>query len=82
MQEFQQFVTPDDGRKFTEFYNIQHLQSTQIDTVSPGTISTTQRLYSMLRHCRVVSKQLGTALPQNFFLQIANRVLLFSTQSR
>jgi len=25
--EFQQYVTPDDGRKFTEIYNIQHLSS-------------------------------------------------------
>ena len=23
--EFQQFDTPDDGRKFTELYNVQHL---------------------------------------------------------
>ncbi len=27
-KEFDQFVTPDDGRKFTELYNVQHLQST------------------------------------------------------
>jgi len=45
LKEFQQFVTPDDGRKFTELYNIQHLQSAQIDTVSRVTISTIQRLY-------------------------------------
>jgi type I restriction enzyme R subunit len=45
LKEFQQFVTPDDGRKFTELYNIQHLQSAQLDRVS---ISTIQRLYSML----------------------------------
>ena len=25
LKEFQQFTTPDDGRKFTELYNIQHL---------------------------------------------------------
>jgi type I restriction enzyme R subunit len=49
LKEFQQFVTPDDGRKFTELYNIQHLQSAQIDTVSRVTISTVQRLYSMLQ---------------------------------
>jgi type I restriction enzyme R subunit len=49
LKEFQQFVTPDDGRKFTELYNIQHLQSPQIDTVSRVTISTIQRLYSMLQ---------------------------------
>jgi type I restriction enzyme R subunit len=28
-KEFQQLVTPDDGRKFTELYNVQHLQSAQ-----------------------------------------------------
>jgi type I restriction enzyme R subunit len=27
LKEFQQFVTPDDGRKFTELYNVQHLKS-------------------------------------------------------
>src|SRR5437868_9460714 len=49
LKEFQQFVTPDDGRKFTELYNIQHLQSAQLDRVSRVCISTIQRLYSMLR---------------------------------
>src|SRR5438067_2767905 len=34
LKEFQQFVTPDDGRKFTELYNVQHLQSAQLDRVS------------------------------------------------
>jgi hypothetical protein len=45
----QQFVTPDDGRKFTELYNVQHLQSAHLDRVSRVCISTIQRLYSMLR---------------------------------
>src|SRR5881394_456249 len=27
--QFQQFVTPDDGPKFTELYNVQHLQRSQ-----------------------------------------------------
>jgi hypothetical protein len=45
----QQFVRPDDGRKFTELYNVQHLQSSQLDKVSRLCISTIQRLYSMLR---------------------------------
>src|SRR5213082_1504532 len=48
LKEFQQFVTPDDGRKFTELYNVQHLQSGQLDRVSRVCISTIQRLYSML----------------------------------
>lgn len=47
--QFQQFVTPDDGRKFTELYNVQHLKSSQLDKVSRVCISTIQRLYSMLR---------------------------------
>src|SRR6184192_289910 len=49
LKEFQQFVTSDDGRKFTELYNVQHLQSAQLDRVSRVCISTIQRLYSMLR---------------------------------
>jgi len=49
LKEFQQFVTPDDGRKFTELYNVQHLKSSQLDKVSRVCISTIQRLYSMLR---------------------------------
>src|SRR6266480_3466252 len=49
LKEFQQFVAPDDGRKFTELYNVQHLQSAQLDRVSRVCISTIQRLYSMLR---------------------------------
>lgn len=47
--EFQQFVTPDTGRKFTELYNVQHLTSNQLDSVSRVTICTIQRLYSLLR---------------------------------
>src|SRR5438477_4217918 len=48
LKDFQQFVTPDDGRKFTELYNVQHLQIAQLDRVSRVCISTIQRLYSML----------------------------------
>ncbi len=47
-KEFQQYVTPDDGRKFTELYNVQHLTSNTIDPVSKVCITTIQRLYSML----------------------------------
>lgn len=47
-KEFQQYVTPDDGRKFTELYNVQHLQSNRIDPVARVCITTIQRLYSML----------------------------------
>ncbi len=47
--EFDQFVTPDNGRKFTELYNVQRLTSNQLDSVCRVTICTIQRLYSMLR---------------------------------
>ncbi len=49
LREFQGFTTPDDGRKFTELYNVQLLRSSSIDSVSRVCISTIQRVYSMLR---------------------------------
>jgi type I restriction enzyme R subunit len=49
LQEFAQYRTPDDGRKFTELYNVQRLLSNKIDPVSRVCITTIQRLYSMLR---------------------------------
>ena len=49
MAEFQQFVAPDTGRKFTEVYNVQHLTSNNLDPVARVTICTIQRLYAMLR---------------------------------
>lgn len=48
-QKFQEYVTPDDGRKFTELYNVQHLTSNTLDSVSRVCITTIQRLYSMLK---------------------------------
>jgi type I restriction enzyme R subunit len=48
-KEFQQYVTPDDGRKFTELYNVQLLSSNTIAPVNKVCITTIQRLYSMLR---------------------------------
>lgn len=48
LREFQQYVTPDDGRKFSELYNVQRLQSNVLDPVSKVCITTIQRLYSML----------------------------------
>ena len=47
--EFQGFTVPGDGRKFTELYNVQLLQSNSIDPVSKVCISTIQWVYSMLR---------------------------------
>ncbi len=49
LKEFQQFSTPDDGRKFTELYNVQHLTSNALDDVSKVCITTIQRLYSILQ---------------------------------
>jgi type I restriction enzyme R subunit len=49
LKEFQQFSTPDDGRKFTELYNVQHLASQTIDPVARVCISTIQRMYSILK---------------------------------
>jgi type I restriction enzyme R subunit len=49
LKEFQAFRTPDDGRLFTELYNVQHLQANRIDPVAKVCISTIQRLFSMLK---------------------------------
>lgn len=46
--EFQQYTAPDDGRKFTELYSVQHLKSNTIDSGARVCITTIQRLYSML----------------------------------
>jgi len=49
LREFQNFIAPDDGRKFTELYNVQLLSSKFIDPVSKVCISTIQRMYSILK---------------------------------
>ena len=49
LREFQGFTTPDEGRKFTELYNVQLLQSSHIDPVSKVCIATIQRVYSILK---------------------------------
>ncbi len=48
-KEFQHYTTPDDGRKFTELYNVQRLRSNRLDPVARVVITTIQRLYSMLQ---------------------------------
>jgi len=58
LKEFQMFSTPDDGRKFTELYNVQPLTSNRIDTASRVVISTIQRLYSTLRGDPELSEEL------------------------
>ena len=47
-QEFMAYTPPDDGRKFTELYNVQRLSSSNIDPHAQVCISTIQRMYSIL----------------------------------
>ena len=47
-QEFMAYTPPDDGRKFTELYNVQRLASSNIDPHAKVCISTIQRMYSIL----------------------------------
>ena len=53
VREFEGFDTPDDGRKFTELYNVRRLTSSRLDVAAEGAtkvhVSTIQRLYSLLR---------------------------------
>ena len=49
LREFQGFTTPDEGRKFTELYNVQLLRSSHIDRMSKVCIATIQRVYSILK---------------------------------
>ena len=46
LNEFQQFVSPHTGYKFTEEYNVQHLRRNTIDPAAKVCITTIQRLYS------------------------------------
>ena len=48
-KEFQAYTTPDDGRKFTELYNVVNLSHNTIDPVNKVVITTIQRLYSILK---------------------------------
>jgi type I restriction enzyme R subunit len=49
LKEVPQYATPDDGRKFTELYNVQLLAGGGIDPLGKVCISTIQRLYTLLR---------------------------------
>lgn len=49
LREFRNYVTPDDGRKLGELYNVQLLRSNRIDGAANVVITTIQRLYSILR---------------------------------
>ena len=47
--EFQNYRTPDDGRRFTEIYNVDKLTSAGMLGSSNVVVSTIQRVYSVLR---------------------------------
>ncbi len=49
LREFRDFTTPDDGRKFTELYNVDKLTSAGMIGSSKVVISTIQRVFSVLR---------------------------------
>ena len=49
LNEFQQFISPVNGYKFTEEYGVQHLKKNTISPASKVCITTIQRLYSMLK---------------------------------
>jgi type I restriction enzyme, R subunit len=49
LKEFQAYATPDDGRKFTELYNVVNLSHNKVDPVHKVVITTIQRLYSILQ---------------------------------
>lgn len=49
LNEFQQFVSPESGYKFTDEYTVQHLKKNTIAPASKICITTIQRLYSMLK---------------------------------
>lgn len=48
LREFKDYTTPDDGRKFTELYNVDKLTSAGMIDSSKVVISTIQRVFSVL----------------------------------
>ncbi len=49
LREFRDYTTPDDGRKFTDLYNVDKLTSAGMVASSKIVISTIQRVFSALR---------------------------------
>ena len=49
MAEFQNYQTPDDGRKFTELYNVHRLRRGPMPDATSVAISTIQRVFKTLR---------------------------------
>ncbi|MXZ30603.1 MAG: DEAD/DEAH box helicase [Acidimicrobiia bacterium] len=70
VREFEGFDTPDDGRKFTELYNVRRLTSSHLDMAAEGAtkvhVSTIQRLYSLLR-----GEELDDALDEQSGFEVA-----------
>jgi len=48
-KEFANYEPPDDPRKFTELYPVQHLKTNAINPASKVVVTTIQRLFSMLK---------------------------------
>ncbi len=48
LNEFQQFISPYNGYRFTEEYTVQHLKTNTIDQAGKVCITTIQRLFAML----------------------------------
>ncbi len=68
--EFQQYTAPDDGRKFTDLYNVQHLSSNAIDPVAKVCIATIQRIYSILSG----DEELAEALEEGSLFESDRRI--------
>ena len=70
VREFEGFDTPDDGRKFTELYNVRRLTSSHLDMAAEGAtkvhVSTIQRLFSLLR-----GEELDDALDEQSGFELA-----------
>lgn len=47
--EFRRFITPDDGRKLSDIYNVDRLGAAGLQDTSAVTICTIQKMYSLLR---------------------------------
>lgn len=56
LREFQDFDTPDDGRKFTELYNVNKLTGAGLAQSSKVVISTIQRVFAALRGLEVTEE--------------------------
>ena len=70
VREFEGFDTPDDGRKFTELYNVRRLTSSHLDMAAEGAtkvhVSTIQRLFSLLQ-----GEELDDALDEQSGFELA-----------